>query len=254
MKSAAALTIITGANRGLGYALAYQLASEGGALITLSRKQAPGLADHAKKNGTTLTDILVDLGNADALEQAAKQMLTAITDSANPSSCRLIHNAGIVAPIDPADQLTDLQSIRTAFDVNIAAPIYLTGHFLAATKTCADRRILLISSGAGRHAYGSWGVYCATKAAMDRYAEVVHAEGHANTRVCSLAPGVIDTGMQAQIRQTPESKLPAVGRFEDMHRQGMLADADQTAKTTLKLLASDSFGHIILDDVRDHAQ
>jgi len=246
------LTILTGPTRGLGYALAQQLASEGGHLITLGRKPTAGLAELAQAHGTILTEILVDLVDASALEQAAEQMVKSLSDSNNKTSCRLIHNAGIVAPIEMADQLTDLEAIRTAFDVNITAPIYLTGHFLAGTKDCADRRILLVSSGAGRQAYGSWGVYCATKAAMDRYAEVVNAEGHANTRVCSLAPGVIDTGMQAQIRETPESKFAAVGRFEEMYRQGMLADAASTAKTTLKLLASNSFGKTLLDDVREH--
>lgn len=247
------LTIITGTNRGLGQAMALQLAVQGGHLITLSRQQAPQLSDLAQQHGTTLTEILVDLVDAAALEQAAEQMVKALEQSQGPSACRLINNAGIVTPIAPANELTDLGSIRNAFDVNIAAPIYLTGHFLAATSSCSDRRVLLISSGAGRHAYGSWGVYCATKAAMDRYAEVVHAEAHPNLRVCSLAPGVIDTGMQAQIRHTPASKFPAVGRFEDMHRQGMLSDAASTAKTTLALLDSERFGQPLLDDVRDHA-
>ncbi|MCD8516763.1 MAG: SDR family NAD(P)-dependent oxidoreductase [Burkholderiaceae bacterium] len=246
------VTVITGATRGLGYALAHELAEGGGHLVTLSRQPTPGLAELAQTHGTMLTEILVDLVDASALEQAAEQMAKVLSKS-NDRQCRIIHNAGIVVPIEPADQLLDFQSIRTAFDVNITAPIYLTGHFLAHTRNCPDRRVMLISSGAGRHAYGSWGVYCATKAAMDRYAEVVHAEGHPNLRVCSLAPGVIDTGMQAQIRQTPESKFPAVGRFEDMHRQGMLANAAQTAHATLKLLASNTFGHKLLDDIRDNA-
>lgn len=248
------LTIVTGTTRGLGSALAQQLATEGGHLVTLGRKPLAGLDKLAKSKGTVLTEILVDLADADSLQKAAIEMSSAISKAGSSSSCRLIHNAGIVAPIDRADQLTELDAIRAAFDVNIAAPIFLTAHFLKATQSCADRRLLLISSGAGRHPFGSWGVYCATKAAMDRYAEVIHAEGHPNTRVCSLAPGVVDTGMQAQIRQTPESRFPAVGRFADMHRQGMLADAASTANVTLKLLASEDFGQKLLDDVRDHAQ
>lgn len=247
------ITILTGATRGLGLAMAQALAQRGGHLVTLSRQTVPGLAELAQSSGTMLTELLVDLVDASALEQAAEQMVKTVSESPCAAHCRLIHNAGIVAPIEPANQLTDLETIRTAFDVNIVAPIYLTGHFLSATSNCTDRRVLLISSGAGRHAYSSWGVYCATKAAMDRYAQVVHAEGHANVRVCSLAPGVIDTGMQAQIRQTPESKFPAVGRFEDMHRQGMLANAATTAHATLKLLESDTFGDTLLDDIRDHA-
>lgn len=247
------VTIITGATRGLGFAMAHELAQGGGHLVTLSRQPVPGLADLAQSHGTTLTEILVDLVDAAALEQAAEQMRKVLSDCPSSQASRLIHNAGIVAPIEPADQLLNLEAIRTAFDVNIAAPIYLTGHFLAATRANTDRRVLLISSGAGRRAVGSWGVYCATKAGMDRYAEVVAAEEHPNVRVCSLAPGVIDTGMQQQIRQTPESKFPSVGRFEDMHRQGALASATQTAKATLQFLNSDTFGHKLLDDIRDYS-
>lgn len=246
------LTIITGATRGLGHAMAHELAKQGGHLITLNRHPVPDLTTAAEAHGTTLTEILVDLVDASALEQAAEQLVNVLQNAEHASCCQLIHNAGIVAPIAPADQLTDIETIRTAFDVNITAPIYLTAHFLAATSACTDRRVLLVSSGAGRHAYGSWGVYCATKAAMDRYAEVVATENHPNLKICSMAPGVIDTGMQAQIRQTPKDKFPAVDRFEDMHRQGVLTQATECAQTMLKALASERFGQQLLDDIREY--
>ena len=245
-------TIISGASRGLGYAMAVQLVQQGGHLITLNRQAVPELASLAQAHGTQLTEVLVDLVDASALEQAAEQLVAILTDTNDASSCRLIHNAGVVAPIEPANQLTDIETIRSAFDINITAPIYLTGHFLAATEQCIDRRVLLISSGAGRHAYGSWGVYCATKAAMDRYAEVLGAENHAHLKACSMAPGVIDTDMQAQIRQTTKDKFPAVDRFEEMHRQGALNSADDCAKTILNALASEQFGQQLLDDIREH--
>lgn len=246
------LTIISGATRGLGLALAQGLARQGGHLITLNRKPVPELASLAQQHQTVLTEIIVDLVDAAALEQAAEQIVKQLHDAPQVSSCRLIHNAGVVTPIEPADQLTDIERIRTAFDVNITAPIYLTGHFLSATAQCPDRRVMLISSGAGRHAYGSWGVYCATKAAMDRYAEVLATENHPHLRVCSMAPGVIDTEMQAQIRQTPKDKFPAVDRFADMHRQGVLNQASSCAQTLLQALDSEQFGQHPLDDIRDH--
>jgi benzil reductase ((S)-benzoin forming) len=248
------LTIVTGATRGLGQAMVEQLCAAGGHVVSISRRPVDGLADKAQKAGTELTEILVDLVDAAALQEAAQQLVKTISTSPSRAQCRLIHNAGVVAPIEPASDLTDLSLIRTAFDVNIAAPIYLTAHFLSATKDCQDRRIMMVSSGAGRNAFGSWGVYCATKAAMDRFTEVIEAEGHANTRVSSVAPGIIDTGMQAQIRQTPSEKFPNVDKFAEMHRQGMLTDASQTAKMMLDLLQSDSFGQKLLDDVRDYAQ
>mgnify|MGYP000058140034 CR=1 FL=1 len=245
-------TIISGATRGLGYAMATQLAAQGGHLITLNRQPVAELASIAQAHGTRLTEVLVDLVDAAALEQAAEQLVALLADANDASSYRLIHNAGVVAPIEPANQLTDIEAIRTAFDINITAPIYLTGHFLAATEQQIDRRVLLISSGAGRNPYGSWGVYCATKAAMDRYAEVLGAENHAHLKVCSMAPGIIDTDMQAQIRQTPKDKFPAVERFEDMHRQGALNSASECAQTILNALASKQFGQQLLDDIREH--
>lgn len=246
------LTIISGSTRGLGYAMADQLARAGGHLITLNRQPVPELAALAQQHGTTLTEVMVDLVDAAALEQAAEQIVTLLQGAPKVSSCRFIHNAGIVAPIEPADQLTDIETIRTAFDVNITAPIYLTGHFLSATGDCPDRRVMLISSGAGRRANGSWGVYCATKAAMDRYAEVLATENHPHLRACSMAPGVIDTDMQTQIRETPKEKFPSVDRFHDMHRQGVLNSAQACAQTLLNVLASEQFGQRTLDDIRDH--
>lgn len=246
------LTIITGATRGLGLAMVRQLATEGGHLVSLSRHHVEGLAKLAQAHQTVLTEIIVDLVDAAALERAAEQMNKTIAQSSSHHSCRLIHNAGIVTPIDPAPGLTDLNAIRTAFDVNITAPIYLTGHFLSATLDCTDRRVMLVSSGAGRHAYASWGVYCATKAALDRYAEVVAAEAHPNTRVASVAPGIIDTDMQAQIRATPAKQFAAVDQFIAMHQQGALTAVSTTAKAMLDLLTSKEFGHHTLDDVRTH--
>lgn len=245
------ITVLTGSTRGLGLAMAQQLATEGGHLISLARQPVAGLAELAQAHQTTLTEIAVDLVDAAALEQAAEQMVKTLKQSDDQSCCRIIHNAGVVTPIEQANALTDLNAIRTAFDVNITAPIYLTGHFLAATRNCTDRRIMLVSSGAGRQPYSSWGVYCATKAAMDRYAEVINAEAHPHTRVASVAPGVIDTDMQAQIRAMPESQFPAVQRFVALHEQGALTPASTSAKAMLKLLASDAFGRHILDDVRN---
>lgn len=248
------LTIVTGATRGLGQALVEQLCAQGGHVVSISRRPVDGLAEKAQKAGTELTEILVDLVDAAALQEAAQQLTKTIAGSPGRAQCRLIHNAGIVAPIEPAHALTDLSVIRTAFDINIAAPIYLTAHFLAATEGCGDRRIMMVSSGAARNPVGSWGVYCATKAAMDQFARVIEAEGHANTRISSVAPGIIDTGMQAEIRQTPSDKFPSVGRFADMHSKGALTNAADTAKMMLALLEGESFGQKCIDDIRDYAK
>lgn len=230
--------------------MAELLASSGERVITLGRRSVPELLETARAHGTDWTELVVELGDQ-AQTQKVGQALISLLEGVQ--TARIIHNAGIVSPIAPADQLADLEAIGQAFDVNIVAPIYLTSCFLKATQTASDRRIMLISSGAGRNASHSWGVYCATKAAMDRYAEAVKVEAHPGVKVCSMAPGVIDTPMQETIRSTSLDLFPNRKRFEDMHRNGILVPPEVTATRLLTLLGRDDFGDRAIDDVRQHS-
>jgi benzil reductase ((S)-benzoin forming) len=243
------LTILTGTTRGLGAVMATQLAQSGDHLVTLSRVASDTLAATAKAHSTTLTQISVDLGDTKALEQAAAQLKPLL---ANHTSVRFIHNAGVVTPIAQSQDLTDIAVINQAFQVNITSAIYLTAIVLAGATQATDLRVMLISSGAGRNASSGWGVYCATKAAMDRYAEVAQLDQGKRARIVSMAPGMIDTPMQEKIRATSKTDLPSLDRFLDAHSQQKLATPEGTATRLLKVLASDAFGAKTIDDVREH--
>jgi NAD(P)-dependent dehydrogenase (short-subunit alcohol dehydrogenase family) len=244
------LTILTGTTRGLGAAMATQLAQSTEHLVTLSRAASDELAATAAAHGTTLTQINVDLGNVSALEQASAQLTPLL---AQHVSVRFIHNAGVVTPIAQSQNLADIAAINQAFQINITSAIYLTATVLAGAKRANDLRVMLISSGAGRNASSGWGVYCATKAAMDRYAEVAQLDQGKRARIVSMAPGMIDTPMQEKIRATSKSDLPSLDRFLDAHSQNKLATPETTATRLLKVLASEAFGTKTIDDVRDHA-
>jgi NAD(P)-dependent dehydrogenase (short-subunit alcohol dehydrogenase family) len=243
------LTILTGTTRGLGAVMATQLAQSGDHLVTLSRVGSETLAATAKAHGTTLTQINVDLGDTNALEQAAAQLKPLL---AKHTSVRFIHNAGVVTPIAQSQDLIDIAVINQAFQVNITSAIYLTAVVLAGAAQASDLRVMLISSGAGRNASSGWGVYCATKAAMDRYAEVAQLDQGKRARIVSMAPGMIDTPMQEKIRATSKIDLPSLDRFLDAHSQQKLATPESTATRLLKVLASDAFGAKTIDDVREH--
>ena len=93
-----------------------------------------------------------------------------------------------------------------------------------------------ISSGAGRSAYVGWGVYCASKAAVDHLSRVLAQEGREDDlRVASLAPGVVDTDMQALIRATPIEAFPTVERFTDLKVDGAFNDPDWVADRILEV-------------------
>ncbi|MFW8566304.1 SDR family NAD(P)-dependent oxidoreductase [Orrella sp. 11846] len=242
-------TILSGVSRGIGRAMAEQLARSGQRVIALSRNSVPELQEIAKANQTDWNELLVDLSDRNQTDEAGQALKAMLKDVKN---ARIILNAGIVMPIVPADHLTNLDEIAAAFDINIVAPIYLTGCFLQGTQQAADRRIMIISSGAGRNASKSWSVYCATKAAVDRFSEAVHIEEHPNVRISAVAPGIVDTPMQETIRGTDESLFPNREKFQNFYSQGQLASATETADKLLNLLNRDDYGSTVLDDVRQY--
>jgi benzil reductase ((S)-benzoin forming) len=243
------LTILTGTTRGLGVSMAEQLAAQGEHLVTLSRKGSSALANIATAHGTSLTQLEVDLSDTPSVKHAASQLIPLIKGH---SHVRFIHNAGVVKPIAQSQHLTDLDAINDAFHVNITSAIFLTAHVLNSSPLATDRRVMLISSGAGRNASSGWAVYCATKAAMDRYAEAAQLDQGLRARIVSMAPGIIDTPMQETIRASSKDDLPSLERFIGFKESNQLADPASVAQRLLKALESDAFGSKIIDDIRQY--
>jgi NAD(P)-dependent dehydrogenase (short-subunit alcohol dehydrogenase family) len=133
--------------------------------------------------------------------------------------------------------------------LNVAAPLALSAA-VARASSGAQRRILHISSGAGRNAYPGWSVYCGTKAALDHHARAVAMDDQHGVKICSLAPGVIDTGMQAEIRATPTANFPMRQRFVDLKETGSLADADECAERLVDYLLGAGYGDEVVADLR----
>ena len=250
------LFLLTGTTKGLGEALARQIlmsaSNEERHLVTLSRKPTQALTDLATKHGVKLTHINVDLQDAVAVNLATKQVSDLIAATPVTWKLRVIQNAGVVSPVLAASKLTELEVINTAFQINITAPIVLNGSILSAAQRMLDKRIMLISSGAGRSPTAGWGVYCATKAAMDRYVEVVALEQGDKLRITSMAPGIIDTQMQVQIRESNPEDFPAIDRFKGFHEQGQLGSAETIASRLLIAFELAEYGSKPIDDIRQY--
>ena len=243
------ITVLTGTTRGLGAAMAEQLAAQGGHLVTLSRKKDPAIAALSASHGTTLTQLEVDLSASQAVKDTASSLIPLLKAH---SHVRFIHNAGVVKPISQVQNLTDLNSINDAFHVNITSAIFLTALILGNTPQAIDRRVMLISSGAGRNASSGWAVYCATKAAMDRFAEAAQLDQAGLARIVSMAPGIIDTPMQETILATSKEDLPSLERFIGFKEAKQLANPSSVAQRLLAVLESEAFGSKIIDDIRQH--
>lgn len=246
------LTILTGASRGLGAAMADQLLNPQAHLICISRSSNKGLAALARQTGATLEQWSMDLADGAAVAQRLAQWLAA-QDSTRFTQATLINNAGVISALVPL-RAADPAELARALRVGLEAPLQLSAVFLAGTRQwSATRRLLNISSGLGRRAMASSSAYCAAKAGMDHFTRCIAME-EANqpngAKVCSLAPGVIDTGMQDQLRAADPSQFPDHASFEGLHAQGQLSSVADAARKVLAFLNRPDFGKEPIGDVR----
>ncbi|HEX7935545.1 MAG TPA: SDR family oxidoreductase [Paraburkholderia sp.] len=241
--------IVTGHARGLGAALAEQLLARDVAVLGLSRSRHTSLK---QRFSASLEEIELELADPERVAQwIATDALRAFVKGAR--TVLLINNAGTVQPIGPIEG-QDAAAIATAVSLNVATPLMLASALAAASPDASDRRIVHISSGAARNAYAGWSIYCATKAALDHHARAVALDANRALRICSLAPGVIDTNMQAEIRGSGKDQFPLREKFEDLKRNGQLSTPEQSAAQLVDYALSDAFGETPVADIRDMAK
>jgi NAD(P)-dependent dehydrogenase (short-subunit alcohol dehydrogenase family) len=237
------LYIVTGTTRGLGAALAQRVAADpGNELIELAR--AP---DAPVPGGARLE---CDLADARAVEHAFDRIEQRVRGKRYEKAV-LVNNAGVVGPVGPLESC-DGAALERNIAVNVVAPLLLMRRFLAALEGSAPiLRIINISSGAGRRAIYGWSAYCTAKAALDMATRVVALEAQSRRRpveAVSLAPGVIDTQMQGEIRGMEPGQFMDVERFRAMQAEGKLRDAADVAADILRLEAA---GRLVADAVLD---
>ena len=239
------LYIVTGASRGLGRAIAEQLLQPGHVVLGISRQAPPA--------PTGLEQWACDL--ADPLPVAARlQAWLEGLDAAQFASATLINNAALVTEPKPLVD-TDAASLVAAVRVGLEAPLLLTAAFLRATQSWPGlRRVLHISSGLGRRGMAAAAPYCAVKAGLDNLAraQVLEEAAQPNgARVCSLAPGIIDTDMQVQLRSADPSAFPDHDAFVQMKTGGRLDSPAAAAGKVIAYLNRKDFGVNPVGDVRE---
>ena len=247
------LYVLTGASRGLGRALAKQLLARDRTLLAIARKPDHALDAAAAAAGTRLEQWALDLAHDVGACARLEAWLHQHTGTAF-AAATLINNAGVLGRVGPVDAM-DADALAAVVRVNLEAPMLFTSVFLRATRAWpAPRRVLNISSGAGRRSIAGWAVYCATKAGLDHFSRVVAEDERLRpnpAQIVSLAPGVIDTDMQRDLRASEDAGFPDKARFVELKASGQLATAEAAAVRVLAYLARADFGSNPVADVRD---
>jgi benzil reductase ((S)-benzoin forming) len=224
--------VITGASRGLGAGLARAFAREG-IRLGLCARQRPELD---LPGGAPVLCEALDVRDAGALEDFAGRV------AGRFGAIHLwINNAGLLEPIGPL-RSASAASVAELMQVNVLGAFHGTRAFVPhrharrRADPSASGVLVNVSSGAARNAYAGWSAYCASKAAVDRMTECVQLEeAEHGLRAHSVAPGVIDTDMQARIRRSSQADFPALPRFLEMAREGLFSSTDFVARHLLAL-------------------
>ncbi|MCA9509304.1 MAG: SDR family NAD(P)-dependent oxidoreductase [Myxococcota bacterium] len=219
------VAVVTGASRGIGAALASVFAQRGLRLGLCAR------GEPALPGGDRVVAARVDVRDERAVETFARDVVERFG--------RIdlwVNNAGVLEPIAPARDV-EVEAFRAHIDTNLVGVFLGTRTFVRHVRARGGEGVLInVSSGAAWSAYAGWAAYCAGKAAVERLTEVVALEeAEHGLRAYSVAPGVVDTQMQEQIRASSAEAFPMLERFLAMKRDDAFNSPEFVAEQFLAI-------------------
>ena len=236
--------LVTGASRGIGYAIAAELLRRGASVALTARKEAP-LRDAVG----SLTDLIAGdegrqvlgiAGNAGSDESRTEAVDRALALFGRLDI--LVNNAGINPVYGPLMKV-DLGAVRKIYDVNVVAALGFTQLAVEGWMAANGGSVVNIASLGGLRSTGTIAAYGASKAALIRLTEELATELGPRIRVNAVAPAVVKTDFAAALYEADETKVAAT---YPLRRLGM---PDDVAKV-VGFLVSDDSGWVTGETVR----
>jgi NAD(P)-dependent dehydrogenase (short-subunit alcohol dehydrogenase family) len=220
----APVVVVTGSSRGIGAGIAAYCAGRG-LRLGLCARSVPGAPA-----GADAVVASVDVRDADAVDRFA----AAVVDRFGRIDA-WVNNAGVLDPVGPLAD-ADPAALADHVGTNVLGVAYGTAAFARHVRSRPGTGSLVnISSGAATSAYRGWAAYCASKAAVEMLTEVVGLEERGSGLLAyAVAPGVVDTDMQALIRSSSAEAFPDVARFHRLAEDGAFLTAAWVAACILE--------------------
>ena len=188
--------LVTGASRGLGRALAEQLAARGARVALVARDAGPlrDVVAGIRARGGDAHAIAGDIAAKDAIHRIAGQAQGLVGEIGIA-----VHNASTLGPTPLRLLLdTECEDLAEVLETNLVGPFRLTKVLAGAMAIRGAGVIVHISSDAAVEPYPRWGAYGASKAAQDHLSKILAAELEGTgVRVLAVDPGEMDTVMHA---------------------------------------------------------
>ena len=222
--------LVTGASKGLGRSIALAIANSGATVIALARNSSELKEIEAKLKTISVNSIALscDLSKSADISNASDLILSKFEHLSG-----IVHNAGMINPIGNMLDISQ-DDWELTLKVNLLGVQDLTGSLDAVIGGEKHTRVTTISSGASQRSLHGWSAYCVSKAGLDMWTKCMAEEGeNENISALAIAPGIVDTAMQEDIRGADESSFPLLQNFKDYYANGELSKPDDVA---IKLL------------------
>jgi benzil reductase ((S)-benzoin forming) len=220
------ILIITGGSKGIGNGIISAYLANHYHIISISRTINKELANKG------VTQIQLDLTHTDLIGMELSRIFS-LLDPTKIERITLINNAGTLGQVNTIDNIQG-ETIEKAVRLNTITPLVSSSMFIKLSKNWpAQKSIINISSGAAQKPYFGWVVYCSTKAALDMMTQTIAIEQNDvenGVKIIAVAPGVVDTDMQSEIRQSNKSSFKDIDRFLALKADGALNDAETVGK------------------------
>ena len=181
----------------------------------------------------------IDLGDLDKVKSLTFEPVI------SPEKIVLINNSGTLGAVKHIGGV-DAETLENACNVNLVAPMIMTNNFIKAYREVeAEKIIISVSSGAAQNPYDGWGPYCTTKAGLEMFARVIATEQEVQNSKCpfkafSIAPGVVNTQMQDELRESDIAHFSKMQKFVDLKENDHLRPAREVAEKYLEIIEDTS--------------
>ncbi len=241
MKLAGRVAIVTGSGRGLGKAVALEMAKEGADVVILSRSydEVKAVAERVKGMGRRVISERVDV----SFEKDVRIIVERATSEFGHIDI-LVNNAAIVGPVTELFHLGE-NDWDCVMDINLKGVFLFSKNVIPVMIKNKRGKIINITSGLGNIVMPRFGVYSVSKAAVSHLTRIMAEElKNYNIQVNAVDPGVMDTSMQEQLRNLGPDVLgdELHTKFVELKEKGLLKSPERIAKLLVFLSSDDSDG------------
>lgn len=230
---------ITGTSRGIGKSIAELLLKDESNIVI-------GMSRNRSINHKRYRHIVMDMNMIEAVQAYQFEQYE------DAEKIVLINNSGVLGEVNHIGKIGSQRMVE-AFNVNLLSPTILINSFMKThASNNAEKIIINISSGAASHTVNSWSTYCSSKAGLEMFARVLEGEleeaGNTKTKIFSIAPGIIDTEMQSEIRAVPDENFSNKKKFVSLKESNQLTSPEEVANNLLDVIQNpEKYPNVVMD-------